>query len=183
MSRVGEKPIEIPTGVTVEEKDGLVKVKGPLGAQEKRLNESIQVKVSGNIISVIKNEKANESNRKLSAFHGLYRSLIANMVNGVSKGFEKELDIVGVGYRATQQNRDVVFQLGYSHNIVFTPPEGITVEVVDPVKIKVKGSDKQKVGQVAANIRKLRPPEPYKGKGIRYKDEYIRKKAGKAGKV
>lgn len=118
----------------------------------------------------------------MAAFHGLSRALIANMINGVHKGFERELEIVGVGYRATQQNKNVVFQLGFSHNVTFVPPEGIEVQVLEPTKLKVKGINKQKVGQVAADIRKLRPPEPYKGKGIRYKNEYIRKKAGKAGK-
>ena len=112
----------------------------------------------------------------------MIRSLINNMVAGVSQGFEKNLEIVGVGYRVTQQNKDVQFQLGYSHPIVFSPPAGITIEVIEATKFRVKGANKQEVGQVAANLRKLRPPEPYKGKGIRYKDEQVRKKAGKTGK-
>ena len=120
--------------------------------------------------------------KKNHAYHGLVRSLVANMVTGVSEGFERNLEIVGVGYRVTQQNKDIMLQLGFSHNIDFVAPEGITLEVVDQTKLKIKGVNKQQVGQVAANIRKLRPPEPYKGKGIRYSGEQIRRKAGKAGK-
>ena len=126
--------------------------------------------------------KKSKEDKKIAAASGLIRSLVSNMVDGVSKGFEKNLEIVGVGYRVTQQKNDVQFQLGYSHPIIFSPPAGITIEVLEPTKFKVKGYNKQQVGQVAANIRKLRPPEPYKGKGIRYKDEQVRKKAGKTGK-
>jgi large subunit ribosomal protein L6 len=181
MSRIGKRPIEIPSGVTIELRDGVVYVNGPLGSESQAIHTDIGLKIENDTVVVVKN--GSESDRKLSAFHGLYRSLIANMVTGVSKGFVKELDIIGVGYRATQQDRNVVFQLGYSHNIVFSPPEGITVEVAENTKIFVKGINKQIVGQVASDIRKLRPPESYKGKGIRYKNEFVRKKAGKAGKA
>lgn len=181
MSRIGKQPIEIPSDVTIELKDGVVYVNGPLGSESQPLHPDIELKIENNIAFVVKN--GDERDRKLSAFHGLYRSLVANMVTGVSKGFERELEIFGVGYRATQQGKDVVFQLGYSHNIVFSPPEGITIEAAENTRVFVRGINKQVVGQVAADIRKLRPPESYKGKGIRYKNEYVRKKAGKAGKA
>ncbi len=181
MSRIGKRPIEIPDNVTVDISGNSVTVKGPLGEDSLGLIEEIGVKKEDKTLHIVKNNN-DENNRKVNGFYGLYRTLINNMIIGVSKGFEKDLEIVGVGYRANQQNTNVQFQLGYSHDIIFTPPEGITLEVVDNNKVKVKGINKQKVGQTAANIRKLRPPEPYKGKGIRYKDEVIRKKAGKAGK-
>ncbi len=180
MSRIGKKSIVVPNGVTVEYKDRKVMVKGPLGSDHMQLHPGIDLKIAGQELSVVVDESAGFENT--DALHGLSRALISNLITGVSKGFEKELEIVGVGYRATQQNKNVVFQLGYSHNITFTPPDGIAVEVLEPTKLKVKGINKQAVGQVAANIRELRSPEPYKGKGIRYKNEYIRKKAGKAGK-
>jgi len=180
MSRIGKKPITIPDGVEVTLNNGILNVKGPLGQESYQLLDGIGVDIKDNVLTVIAENAEND--KKIAAFFGLSRSLINNMVVGVSSGFEKDLEIVGVGYRAIQQNRDVQFQLGYSHNIIFTPPEGIDVDVLEATKLKVKGHNKQQVGQVAANIRKLRPPEPYKGKGIRYKDEYIRKKAGKAGK-
>jgi len=180
MSRVGKKPIEVPSTVSVEISEPNVKVKGPLGEEQITLLSGINVEMKDNCLNVLAPRA--EDDKKIAAFHGLMRSLLNNIVVGVSTGFEKELEIVGVGYRATQQNKDVQLQLGYSHPILFTPPEGITIEVVEPTKLKVKGKNKQQVGQIAANIRKLRPPEPYKGKGIRYKDEYVRKKAGKTGK-
>lgn len=180
MSRIGKKPIQIPQGVSIDLKDRTVAVKGPLGEDRIDLLEGIDIEVKDNILTV--NGKNIDTDRQMNAYTGLFRSLLNNIVLGVSKGFEKNLEILGVGYRATQQNKDVQFQLGYSHPIIFSPPAGITVEVLEPTKLKVKGINKQVVGQVAANIRKLRPPEPYKGKGIRYKDEYIRKKAGKTGK-
>ena len=181
MSRIGEKLINIPEGVTVDVKDRQVSVNGPLGKDSISLFEGLEIKIEDGIISVI--NKGDENDRKLRAFHGLSRSLIANMVTGVSAGFKKELEIVGVGYRAVQQNQNVELHLGFSHSITYTPPEGIVVKVLDATKLEVSGIDKQKVGQVAANIRGYRPPEPYKGKGVRYKDEYVRKKAGKAGKA
>jgi large subunit ribosomal protein L6 len=180
MSRVAKKPIEIPGGVSVDLKDNTVSVKGPLGVETMTLIEGISLKVDNNVLSVV--TVGNASDKSIAASGGLTRALVQNMITGVSKGFAKELEIVGVGYRATQQNKDVQFQLGYSHTILFSPPEGISLEVMEPTKLRVKGINKQQVGQVAANIRELRPPEPYKGKGIKYKDEIIRKKAGKAGK-
>ncbi len=180
MSRIGKKPINLPSGVTVTNQSGVLVVKGPLGEDSLTILQGIDVQVGDTELRIIVN--APEGDKKADAFAGLSRSLINNMVIGVSSGFEKDLEIVGVGYRAQQQSQSVQLQLGYSHPILFTPPDGITVEVVDPTKLKVKGKNKQVVGQVAANIRKLRPPEPYKGKGIRYKDEKVRKKAGKTGK-
>ncbi|MDY6968375.1 MAG: 50S ribosomal protein L6 [Spirochaetota bacterium] len=180
MSRVGNNPIPIPNEVTITQDKNCLSVNGPLGKQSLDLLEGIGVEIKDSILYVIKD--SDNGSKELRAKHGLSRALIANMITGVSKGFEKHLEIVGIGYRATQENKSVVFQLGYSHPINFEPPEGITIEVPQPTKILVKGVNKQEVGQVAANIRSLRPPEPYKGKGIRYKDEYIRRKAGKAGK-
>ncbi len=178
MSRIGNKPIDIPDNVSVNINDLTVAVKGPLGEDSLSVLEGITLSLENNVLLVgIENDE-----KQIVAYQGLFRSLINNMVVGTSKGFEKDLEIVGVGYRATQQGQDIQFQLGYSHPIVFKAPEGITLEVVDATKVKIKGINKQQVGQVASDIRKLRPPEPYKGKGIRYKDEYIRRKAGKAGK-
>ncbi len=180
MSRVGKKPIQIPEGVKVEISGRKVNVTGPLGSLSWDLIEGIDLKQEDNVLYV--ENKGAEEDKKLQAFFGLSRALISNMVNGVATGFEKDLEIHGIGYRATQVNQDIELQLGYSHTIKFSPPEGITIQVVEPTKIKIKGIDKQQVGQVAANIRELRTPEPYKGKGIRYKDEYVRRKAGKAAK-
>ncbi|PKL36136.1 MAG: 50S ribosomal protein L6 [Spirochaetae bacterium HGW-Spirochaetae-1] len=178
MSRIGKKPIQLPSNVTVDVKDRVVNVKGPLGEDNLEVLEGIIIKQENNVVLI----QLEKEEKQQVAFQGLYRSLISNMVVGTSQGFEKDLEIVGVGYRATQQGANIQFQLGYSHHIIFEAPDGIKLEVVDPTKIKIKGINKQRVGQVAANIRKLRPPEPYKGKGIRYKNEQIRKKAGKAGK-
>lgn len=180
MSRIGKQKIQIPNGVTVNINGSIVTAKGPLGEEKISLLDGIDAKLENNELSIL---AANaESDKQMASYWGLFRSLVNNIVVGVSTGFEKDLEIIGVGYRATQQNKDILLQLGFSHNITFPAPEGITLQVVDANKIKIKGSNKQQVGQVAANIRKLRPPEPYKGKGIRYKDEYVRKKAGKAGK-
>jgi large subunit ribosomal protein L6 len=181
MSRIGKKPIVIPNGVSIDMQNNNLTVKGPLGVLQYQLQDAVNIAIENNTIAVSKkDEKSND--KKVNALWGLTRALINNMVIGVSSGFEKNLEIVGVGYRAIQKNSDVEFQLGYSHTILFTPPQGTKVEVVEPTKIRVKGIDKQLVGQVSANIRKLRPPEPYKGKGIRYKDEQILRKAGKTGK-
>jgi len=178
MSRIGKKPIEVPNGVKVDINGNNIAVTGSLGSSSVSFLDGVKLNYSDNVINV---EPKTEEQQNI-AYQGLYRSLIYNMVIGVSQGFEKNLEIVGVGYRATQQGTGIQFQLGYSHTILFEAPQGVKLEVVDPTKIKVKGIDKQVVGQVAADIRKLRSPEPYKGKGIRYKDEVIRKKAGKAGK-
>lgn len=180
MSRIGKQPITIPAGVTVNIENRKITARGPLGEESVDLIDGIDVNISENVLSI--SSKKADVDKKQAAYWGLSRSLINNIILGVSSGFEKGLEIVGVGYRATQQNNDVLLQLGFSHNITFSPPEGITLQVVDPLNIKVKGSNKELVGQIAANIRKIRPPEPYKGKGIRYKNEYIRKKAGKTGK-
>lgn len=178
MSRIGRKPIEIPKGVDVHVGNGVVQVKGPKGALLVDLMPGISAAVEeGNIVL----GRADDQ-RQTRAFHGLSRALIANAATGVSSGWSKELMIVGIGYRAEKQAHAVVFNLGYSHPIEFRVPEGIEIEV-DPKanKVTVSGIDRQKVGQVAANIRGLRPPEPYKGKGVRYAGEHIRIKAGKQG--
>lgn len=179
MSRIGKKIITIPQGVTVDINDRVVNISGPLGKDKVELLPGVGIeKEENNLRLTIKN---NESDKKFIAYHGLFRSLIANIVKGVSVGFEKKLEIVGVGYRAIQQSANIQFQLGFSHDVIFNPPAGIVLEVLDPNNIKVKGISKELVGQVSANIRGLKPPEPYKGKGIRYKDENVRKKAGKTG--
>jgi len=181
MSRVGKQIIEIPEGVTAQVNNRMLNIQGKLGNSTLNLLNEIEVNVESNKLTVIRKTESEDKN--LDATHGLIRALINNMIIGVSKGFKKELEIVGVGYRAAQQNKNVEFNLGYSHSIVFTPPEDVAIKVLEPTKLEVTGIDKQKVGQVAANIRELRPPEPYKGKGIKYKNEYIKRKAGKAGKA
>lgn len=181
MSRIGKKPIIVPNGVSVNLNGDSVTINGPLGTLKYEKQSAIKLIVENDVINIEKGD-AQTDDKKTNALWGLTRALIHNMVVGVSTGFEKNLDIVGVGYRAAQKSNDVEFQLGYSHPVLFSPPDGIKVEVMEPTKIKVKGIDKQLVGQIAANIRKLRPPEPYKGKGIRYKDEQVRRKAGKTGK-
>ncbi len=179
MSRIGKQPIEIPQGVTVDIASRVITVKGPLGENRLTLLDGVNVQIDANIMNVV---IENDEDKQQNSYHGLSRTLINNMVVGVATGFVKELEIIGVGYRAAQQGSDIQFQLGYSHPIIFKAPDGITLEVTDVTKFKVKGRDKEQVGQVAADIRKLRPPEPYKGKGIRYKNEQVRKKAGKTGK-
>lgn len=179
MSRIGKQPIEIPQGVTVDIASRIITVKGPLGENKLTLLDGVNVQIDANIMNVVIED---DEDKQQNSYHGLSRTLINNMVVGVATGFVKELEIIGVGYRAAQQGPDIQFQLGYSHPIVFKAPEGITLEVTEVTKFKVKGRDKEQVGQVAADIRKLRPPEPYKGKGIRYKNEQVRKKAGKTGK-
>ena len=177
MSRIGKKEIPLPKGVEVREDGGAIVVKGPKGSMTTALIPGITMAVENN---VIKFERKNEEG-KTRAFHGLMRALVANNVKGVSEGFKRELDIVGVGYRAEVKGKEVVFQLGYSHPVRFAIPEGIEI-TVDPKTnhITVTGIDRQKVGQTAAEIRSLRQPDPYKGKGIKYSDEIIRRKAGKA---
>ncbi|MBN2260239.1 MAG: 50S ribosomal protein L6 [Clostridiales bacterium] len=179
MSRIGKLPIEIPQGVevTVDEKN-LVSVKGPLGTLSEQVDAKITVKIEDNQVLVTR-PNDNKVNRSL---HGLYRALIANMVTGVAKGFEKRLQIVGVGYRATKTGENLDLQLGFSHPVVMKDPEGIVTEVPSQTEIIIKGIDKQLVGNYAAKIRDWRKPEPYKGKGIRYLGENVRRKEGKAGK-
>ncbi|MFZ2493029.1 MAG: 50S ribosomal protein L6 [Thermoanaerobaculia bacterium] len=177
MSRIGKKEIALPKGVEVRQDDSAITVKGPKGSLQTAHIPGITMKVEDN---VVKFERVNDEG-KTRAFHGLVRALVANNVKGVSEGFKRELDIVGVGYRAEVKGREVVFQLGYSHPVRFAIPEGIEI-TVDPKTghITIVGIDKQKVGQTAAEIRSLREPDPYKGKGIKYSDEVIRRKAGKA---
>jgi len=176
MSRVGRQPIEIPQGVTVSFEGYRVTVKGPKGTIVRDLPPACQFEQEGNILRVTR-PKDDKYHRSM---HGLTRTLIANMVKGVSEGFSKELEIVGVGYRAEVKGKELVLALGYSHPVVYPIPEGIKIETPAPTQIKVWGIEKDKVGQVAAEIRSLRPPEPYKGKGIRYVGEQIQRKAGKA---
>ena len=179
MSRIGKSPIPVPSGVDVSLSDGHVVVKGPQGTLERDLPGEITVRQEDGTLLV---ERPNDE-RHNRALHGLTRSLVANMVTGVTAGFTKELEIVGVGYRATARGpAQIVLALGFSHPVVVDGPDGITFEVPVPTRIIVKGIDKEKVGQVAANIRKIRKPEPYKGKGVRYAGEYVQRKAGKAAK-
>jgi large subunit ribosomal protein L6 len=176
MSRVGKNPIPIPTGVQADIKGSFIKVKGPKGELERTLHPDMLVEVSGEEILV---RRPSESKTHKS-LHGLTRTLVANMVDGVSNGFVKDLEIEGVEYRAEMKGKTLVLTLGYSHLVRYEPETGITIEVPDPKKIRVIGIDKQRVGQAAAEIRSYRPPEPYKGKGIRYAGEQVRRKAGKA---
>jgi large subunit ribosomal protein L6 len=178
MSRIGKLPIVIPAGVDVTIDGSTVTVKGPKGELTRTVHSNMVVEKDGSTI-IVKRPDDNKVNRSL---HGLTRTLIANMVYGVNEGFKKELEINGVGYRAAKQGNQLVMNIGYSHQVFMDEPEGITIEVPAPNKIVVLGADKQKVGQFAAEIREKRPPEPYKGKGIKYADEVIRRKEGKAGK-
>jgi len=179
MSRIGRQPIEIPGGVDVEIGDeSVVTVKGPRGTLSQRLHPEMRIVREDGLIRV---ERPSDEALHRS-LHGLTRTLIANMVEGVTKGYEKRLQIVGVGYRAAMKGSDLEIAVGYSHPVVVNAPEGIEFEVPTPTQIVVRGNDKEAVGQVAANIRKIRKPEPYKGKGIRYEGEFVRKKAGKAAK-
>jgi large subunit ribosomal protein L6 len=180
VSRVGRLPIEVPAGVEIKIDGSYVKVKGPKGELEWTFSPEITIKQEGG--EVVVDRPTDQPNHR--ALHGTTRALINNMVVGVSKGFERILEIEGVGYRAELDGKNLIVNVGFSHPVVVEPPEGITFDVDMKVRqIKVSGYDKQAVGQVAANIRKLRPPEPYKGKGIRYQGEYVRRKPGKAGKT
>src|ERR687887_779420 len=175
MSRIGKKPIPVPSGVTVSIEPELVRVHGPRGELQERIPRDIAVEQEGEELLVKRPSDRGEHR----ALHGLTRSLVANMVEGVTNGFEKRLEIQGVGYRAQLQGRKLVLSLGYSHPVEVEAPEGIDFEVPAPTQIVVRGISKQAVGEVAANIRKRRPPEPYKGKGIRYEGEYVARKVGK----
>jgi len=179
MSRIGRQPIVIPDKVDVEIEGSKVTVVGPLGTLARELHPEVRVVREGSEIRV---ERIAEDGFH-RGLHGLTRTLIANMVDGVTKGFEKNLEIVGVGYRATLKGDDLELAVGYSHPVLIVRPEGIFFEVPSPTRITVRGNDKEQVGEVAASIRKVRKPEPYKGKGIRYEGEYVRKKAGKAAKA
>jgi large subunit ribosomal protein L6 len=179
MSRIGKQPITVPSGVEVTIDGSAVRVKGPKGQLEHLLVGDVAIARDGDALNVTRADDT-RSNRSL---HGLQRTLIANMVIGVSDGFSKELEIVGVGYRAQAQGPNAIeLSVGFSHTVRFAAPEGVTFEVPQPTRIVVRGHDKQLVGQVAADIRKIRKPEPYKGKGIRYAGEHIRRKAGKSAK-
>jgi large subunit ribosomal protein L6 len=175
MSRIGRKPIPVPESVTVELAPGRVAVKGPKGELAQSLSAEMKVQQDDGTVTVERPTDRGEHR----ALHGLTRSLIANMVEGVTEGFEKRLEIQGVGYRAQLKGKNLEMALGYSHPVPIEPPEGIEFEVPQPTEIIVRGIDKQLVGQVAADIRKRRPPEPYKGKGIRYRDEHVMRKVGK----
>jgi len=180
VSRIGRLPISVPQGVTVQQKGTQVTVKGPKGELSQAFHANMSVALDGNVLTVT---RPNDS-RENRALHGLTRALLANMVTGVSEGFSKRLVIEGVGYRAAEEGRDLVLQVGYSHPVRIVPPEGITFEVErGGQRLSVNGCDKQVVGEVAAKIRRVRKPEPYKGKGIRYDGEIIRRKAGKAGRI
>ena len=178
MSRIGRAPITVPAGVEVKIDGSTVTAKGPKGTLTKTMHSNMSIAMEGNVITVTR-PNDNKENRSL---HGLTRTLIANMVEGVANGYKKELEINGIGYRAEKKGNDLVMKIGYSHDVVMTEPEGVTVEVPSPNKLIVSGADKAAVGQFAAEIREKRLPEPYKGKGIKYVDEYIRRKEGKAGK-
>jgi len=179
MSRIGKNPISVPSGVKVSVSEGQVQVTGPKGTLQMPLKPEVTVDVNGQAVEV----KRADDGRTARSLHGLTRTLIANMVKGVSEGFHKKLEIVGVGYKADVQGSNVNLTLGYSHPIKYELPKGITAAVEKQTLITVTGTDKQVVGQVAADIRAFRKPEPYKGKGIKYSDEVIRRKAGKAGKA
>ena len=178
MSRIGKMPITVPAGVTVTIEDNHVTVKGPKGELTRQINKNMKLTMDNGVITVERPDDEKESR----SLHGLSRTLINNMIIGVTQGFSKTLEINGVGYRAAKQGQNINFTLGFSHPVVKEPPAGITFEVPAPNKIVVSGADKEVVGAVAADIRTLRPPEPYKGKGIKYVDEVIRRKVGKTGK-
>ena len=178
MSRIGLKPIEIPQGVEVKLTGTTVSVKGPKGELTRNVHQDMNINIEDNVVTI-----ARPSDHKdHRALHGTTRSLINNMVEGVSKGFEKSLEIIGVGYRATKQGNKVVINAGYSHPVELDPIDGIEIDVPKNTQVIVKGIDKELVGAVASNIRAIRPPEPYKGKGIRYEGEYVRRKEGKTAK-
>jgi large subunit ribosomal protein L6 len=176
MSRIGRKPIEVPSGVTVEvSAGGVVNVSGPLGTLVQQVPARMEIAQADGVLTVARPTDRGDDR----ALHGLTRTLVANMVEGVTRGFEKHLEIQGVGYRAQLKGSDLELAVGFSHPVMITPREGVSFEVPAPTQIIVKGTDKQVVGQTAAEIRKVRPPEPYKGKGIRYRDEQVRRKVGK----
>jgi large subunit ribosomal protein L6 len=178
VSRIGKLPIPVPSGVKVEVQGSHVKVEGPKGSLERTLPSQIAIKVEDGTVLC---ERPTDGSQHRS-LHGLTRTLVANMVTGVSDGFTKHLELVGVGYRVQKQGEDLVMNLGYSHPVRYSPPKGISIDVADPTHFSVTGISKEDVGQVASVLRGYRPPEPYKGKGVMYRGERIRRKAGKAGK-
>jgi large subunit ribosomal protein L6 len=177
MSRIGKKPIVVPSGVTVSVDGSSIKVKGPKGELSHQIREEIKVAQNDGQLTLTRPDDSKENR----AFHGLTRALIANMVEGVTTGYRKTLEIIGVGYRAEKKGENLVLTVGYSHQVTYPQPKGITLTAQTPTVVVIEGIDKQKVGQVAAELRAVRPPEPYKGKGIRYQGEQVRRKAGKAG--
>jgi len=179
MSRIGRLPVQVPSGVEIVTQGSHVTVKGGLGTLERSLSPAMKLTINDGMLQV---ERPTDSAQHRS-LHGLTRTLVANMVEGVSKGFTRDLDLVGVGFRAAKQGNDLVLTLGYSHPIRYTPPDGISINVPVPTQISVSGSNKEIVGQVAAKIRSFRKPEPYKGKGVLYRGEKLRRKAGKSGKA
>lgn len=178
MSRIGKKPIEIPAGVTVTINGSDVTVKGPKGELSRSFNSDLTITLEENVLTVTR--PSDEKTHR--ALHGTTRAVLSNMVEGVSKGFEKTLELIGVGYRAQKQGNKLVLNVGYSHPVEFEPEQGLEIEVPANTKVIVKGVSKERVGALAADIRDVRPPEPYKGKGIRYEGEYVRRKEGKTGK-
>jgi large subunit ribosomal protein L6 len=179
MSRIGKAPIPVPSGVEIKQSERTLEVKGPKGSLQCELPGEITVRRDGDQLLI----ERPDDERQTRAFHGLTRALVANMVVGVTDGYRKQLEIIGVGYRAVSKGpSSIELALGYSHPVVMQAPDGVTFEVPQPTRVDVVGIDKQKVGQVAANIRNARPPEPYKGKGVRYLGEYVQRKAGKAAK-
>ena len=178
MSRIGKMPVNVPSGVDVRIDGSNVTVKGARGELSREFHERVGVSIDGDVLTVSRIDDTREAR----SLHGLSRALLANMVVGVSEGYTRLLEIHGVGYRAAMKGSAIELQVGFSHSVLVEAPEGITFEVPEPTRITVSGIDKEQVGQVAADIRKIRPPEPYKGKGIRYAGEHVRRKAGKAGK-
>jgi large subunit ribosomal protein L6 len=178
MSRIGKKPIDMPKGVKFEIKEGEIIVTGPKGTLKRPLLEGLTFQADGNVVNV---QRSSEE-KKIMSYHGLMRTLIANMVEGVHNGFERKLEIIGIGYRAEMQGNNVVFYLGYSHPIVFALPQGISAQVEKQTSLTVKGIDKELLGEIAAKMRALRKPDAYKNKGVKYANEVLKKKAGKSGK-
>jgi large subunit ribosomal protein L6 len=178
MSRIGKKPIEIPTGVTVTNNNNTVTIKGPKGELTRTFHPDMELKLEDNVLTVVRPSDIKEHR----ALHGTTASLLGNMVEGVTKGYERGLELIGVGYRAAKQGNKLVLNVGYSHPVEITPEQGIEIEVPANTKVIIKGIDKERVGALAANIRDVRPPEPYKGKGIRYEGEFVRRKEGKTAK-
>ena len=179
MSRIGKQPVPIPAGVNVDIQGSDVNIKGPKGALAITVRPELDVKIEGNEVQVSVNGSG--AAREARAFHGMTRALLRNMVTGVTEGFQKKLEIVGVGWNAQAQAKQVVLNIGFCHPVEIPLPDGVSVECPNPTAMTISGADRQAVGQVAADIRAVRPPEPYKGKGIRYLGEYVRRKVGKAG--